>query len=193
MDSLLNYIARYESGGDYNSIYAGIAKRHTPETPLTRMTIKQILDWQDSIDAKYPSEACGRYQILEDTLREIYRPAGFSLSSVYNSTTQDGLALFLLKRRGLDSYMAGKISAETLCNNIAKEWASMPVVTGPNRGKSYYAGDGLNHTHAKPDEFLAIVTGLKTAKRATSESKGSLGAFVSAIIEAISGLFGGRK
>ena len=154
---LLDFIAKFESRGDYNIVWGGIKKQDQPPRPLVTMTVGQVLNWQDSIDSRYMSEAAGKYQIMEDTLRDLVTQGHASKSELFNKTTQDKLAVALLRRRGLDRYLSGKISAEVFGNNIAREWASMPVTTGPNKGRSYYAGDGLNKAHAGVGPFLNAV------------------------------------
>lgn len=62
-----------------------------------------------------------------------------------------------MNRRGLGSYKSGKMSAEAFANNLAKEWAGLPVVSGPKKGRSYYAGDGLNGATVSVAEFMAAV------------------------------------
>lgn len=154
---LLDFIAKPESGGDYNIVWGGIAKKHRPAS-LVAMTVGEVLAWQDSIDPLYMSEAAGRYQIMEDTLRSLYREAGVSLNSKYDAATQDRLATALLIRRGYNAFLAGGLTVQEFANNLAKEWASLPVVSGPKAGKSYYGGDGLNKSHVSVDAFLAAVT-----------------------------------
>lgn len=154
---LRKFIGRYESNNDYNVVWGGISKEDRPPKNLTTMSIKEVLDWQDSIDHRYMSEAAGCYQIMEDTLRDIYTKAGFRSHSIFSAITQDHLAIQLMKRRGMDRYLRREITAETFCNNLAREWASLPMVTGPRTGRSYYAGDGLNKAHAPHDVFLATV------------------------------------
>jgi len=154
---LLDFIAKYESRGNYDAIWGGIRNRDRPPKALTQMTVQEVLNWQDSIDHHYMSEASGRYQILEDTLRGLYREAGVRRTDIFDEVTQDRLALQLLKRRGLVDYLEGRMRVSTFANSLAKEWASLPVVTGPNKGRSYYAGDGLNKAHADVDPFLLAV------------------------------------
>jgi len=168
ISTLLDFIAKYESGGDYNIVWGGIERADNPPMPLTEMTVGEVLAWQDSIDAKYMSEASGRYQIMEDTLRGLYRTAGVPLTAKYDEATQDKLATALLRRRGLDDYLAGRWSVERFANSLAREWASMPVVTamrGASRdlmpGQSYYAGDGLNKAHAPVGEFMTAIRAVK--------------------------------
>lgn len=154
---LLDFIAKPESGGDYNIVYGGIAKKHRPKRPLVTMTIAEVLNWQESIDALYPSEAAGRYQIMEDTLRPLPPSAGLLASSLFDEANQDKLATVLLKRRGLDKYLSGAMTTEEFANSLAHEWASLPLVSGPKKGRSAYAGDGLNKSHVSVDAFLAAV------------------------------------
>ena len=154
---LLLLIRNHEAPKGYNQIWGGIKKEDYPSREITTMSIKGVLDWQDSIDKKYRSEACGGYQFLEDTLRDIYKPAGFNDNTIFTSKIQDNLAIFLLRKRGLAKYVEGKISAETFANNIAKEWASFPVVTGINKGRSFYAGDGLNKALVSVDEVMHAI------------------------------------
>ena len=105
---LLDFIAEHESEGAarrlkisaYDVVWSGISKKHRPAS-LQRMTVGEVLNWQDSIDPVYRSEASGRYQIMEDTLRGLYAEAGVKLTDYYNAATQDRLAVQLLKRRGL--------------------------------------------------------------------------------------------
>jgi len=159
---LLDFIANPESRGDYNAVWGGIKAKDRPKKPLVQMTIADVLAWQDSIDSRYPSEAAGRYQIMEDTLRPLPPAAGLLPSDLFNEANQDALATVLLRRRGLDKYAAGTISAEEFANNLAREWASLPMVSGPKYGRSYYAGDGLNKSHVSVADFLAAVRAVKS-------------------------------
>jgi hypothetical protein len=125
------------------------------------MTIREVLAWQDRIDPLYRSEAAGRYQILEDTLRDLYVEAGMTLDSKFDKAGQDRLAMALLKRRGLDKFLHGYLSVNKFCNELAKEWASLPVVDGPKKGRSYYAGDGLNAAGVDVEPFVAVVQSMR--------------------------------
>jgi hypothetical protein len=161
---LLTFIGKYESKNNFDAIWGGIKSVHRPKKPISQLTIREVLAWQDSIDPFYMSEAAGCWQFMEDTLRGLHIEAKVSLDAKMNEDTQTTLAIALLRRRGLTRYLKGEISAETFANNIAKEWASMPVVTPMKRGsvsvkpgQSYYAGDGLNKAHASVEDFLAVV------------------------------------
>jgi hypothetical protein len=104
----------------------------------------------------------------------------------------------LLNRRGLKRYLAGAISAEKFANALAREWASLPVVTGPNAGRSFYAGDGLNKSHVSVDAFMAAVRAVKAAPLPSTpvadspapdtDGKG----FWATLIMALAGIFRGK-
>lgn len=169
---LLEFIARAENSGriDYDVVYGGISPADRP-AHLTALTVGEVLAWQDSIDALYPSEAAGAYQIMEDTLRGLYRQAGVPLTARFDAATQDRLAVALLRRRGLDDYLAGRVGVEKFANALAREWASLPVVTGPKKGRSYYDGDGLNSAHVKVAPFLAVLRRVAQAAQPSPEPR----------------------
>lgn len=160
---LLDLIARGESSGDYNKVWGGIRRADRPRRPLTSMTVGEVLAWQASIDHKYMSEASGRYQVMEDTLRPLVGRV-VNANDLYDPDTQDKIAIHLMNRRGLADYRSGKISAEKFADKLAREWAAVGVQRRQrghrrtvNRGQSYYAGDGLNRASIKPDEMLAAI------------------------------------
>lgn len=160
-NTLLKFIGKYESNNNPDAIWGGVQKSDYPSKPITSMTVQAVLDWQDSIDKKYMSEASGEWQFMEDTLRDLVKAGAVSPKAIFNKATQKKLAVALLDRRGLQKYLAGTISTETFANNVAKEWASMPVVSGKNKGRSHYAGDGLNKSHTPVDAYLAAIKSVK--------------------------------
>ncbi|MBP7619344.1 MAG: hypothetical protein KA745_00130 [Gemmatimonadales bacterium] len=165
---LLALIRRHESDGAakgqgvasaYDVVWSGIKPEDRPRK-LSALPVDRVLWWQDLIDARYMSEAAGAYQIMEDTLRTL----AVDRSAIFDAATQDALGLQLLDRRGWAKCEAGQMTPEAFANELAKEWASLPVVTAVKRGartlrpgQSYYAGDGLNAAHAKPAEVLAAI------------------------------------
>lgn len=158
---LLDFIARGESGGNYNIVWGGISVADRPPKALVDMTVGEVLAWQDRIDPKYNSEAAGKYQILEDTLRGLGLPSNLR----FDRGGQDRAAMVLLKRRGWAGFLSGSMSIERFALSLAKEWASLPViapVTGSRgftlrAGQSYYAGDGLNAASASVNGFVAAL------------------------------------
>lgn len=166
IEPLLSLIGKLEGRNDYNTIWGGVAAKDYPRKLFSQMTVREVLAWQDSIDSRYKSEAAGKYQILEDTLREIMKPAGVSLDDLFNGPTQDKLALCLLRRRGLDKYLAGTITANEFGQQLSMEWASLPCTIRDKRGRyaggqSFYAGDGLNKSGVNLEAFIATIKKIK--------------------------------
>lgn len=110
------------------------------------------------------SSAIGGYQFISTTLSNLRAKLKLTGKEIFDTNLQDDLAYTLMCSRGLTSYKKGLISAEAFANGLAKEWASLPVVTamqGAHRklkiGQSYYAGDGLNKALLTPSQVLAAI------------------------------------
>lgn len=84
---LLNLIGKAEAPRGYDQYYGGIKSQHAPPRPLTQLTVNEVLAWQDSIDRYYNSEAAGRYQVMEDTLRGLVRAGQVSGSARFDAGT----------------------------------------------------------------------------------------------------------
>lgn len=154
--NLLGLIRSKEAPRGYDDYYRG--SKIPPPRRLTTMTIREVLDWQDkSVAAGSASSAAGGYQIIRKTLRGLVGKGHARLDEKFSPKVQDRLALALLNQRGLQSYRDGYLSSEQFANNVAKEWASFPVVTGAKKGRSYYAGDGLNQALIGVDAVMNAV------------------------------------
>jgi hypothetical protein len=166
---LLDFIGNKESRG-YDDISGLVKQFRYPSKKITEMTIREVLDWQEDIDQFQLSEAVGRYQIMEDTLRgfnndralvggtPLYTRAGLSAGDLFNPDNQDKMAIVLLEGRGLRRFLAGQITREEFADNLANEWASLPLVSGPNTGRSVYAGDRAgNRALTTVQEFLQAI------------------------------------
>ena len=138
---LLDLIGRAEGAG-YDTIVGYVNRADYPSKPLTAMTVDEVLAWQDSIDPKYNSEASGRYQVMEDTLRGLKNSGVVSGNERFDPAGQDKIGIALLKIRGLNRFLDGTITAEQFGNNISYEWASLPIITGPRAGQGRYSGQG---------------------------------------------------
>lgn len=159
---ILAFIRSYESQG-YDDVYGG-ARKYRPEKPLTEMTIGEVVAWQRKLAHRGISRsAAGAYQFLTDTLIEAKNKLGMSMLDKFSQANQDKLATYLLKRRGLDKYLSGEITPQAFGNNLAKEWAALPVLSNVNgsngpigRGQSYYHG-GVNKAGVSADEFENVL------------------------------------
>ena len=180
---LLDLIGNAESNG-YDDI-SGLVKRRKPSQPITELTIQEILDWQESIDRFQLSEAVGRYQIMEDTLRgydndrtvgpgnPLAKRAGLTNSSLFSPENQDKLALALLNYRGLTKFLNGEITRDQFANNLASEWAALPLVTGSKKGLSKYDKDAAgNSARVTVNKLLEAID--QVGSRHTSLKKAAL-------------------
>jgi len=181
---LLDFIGNRESRG-YDDINGLVSKSRYPTKKITQMTMKEILDWQESIDKFQLSEAVGRYQIMEDTLRgydndkttgsekdSLYAKVGLSSSSLFSPENQDKLATYLIQSTGLNKFLSGEISRETFANRLSGVWAALPIVSGPNAGKSSYQGDRAgNKTTATVQSFLDVLDKVKSGYAVNNGSR----------------------
>lgn len=126
---------------------------------LVGMTLDQIDKLQTKM-LQHPknnlrSSAAGRYQIVRTTLRAIREqlPSRYPGSRLFNADCQDEAACFLLGMRGIDKWLAGRLSLDTLIENLAQEWASIPK---PN-GKGHYAGQNAGVSVSQVKAALAEV------------------------------------
>lgn len=152
---LLNLIADVESRGNYNAYFG---HTNNQKIDFTAMTINEVLQWQDEfIDRGSPSSAVGRYQFLNTTLGELVSEQGINRSSRFDKSMQDRLAIALLERRGGEAYVNKELSRHDFAANLAKEWASLPQITGDAPEKSYYDSDGLNKALVESKKVLEAV------------------------------------
>lgn len=154
---VLDFLARYESRGNYNVILGG------KTAPLTNMTIAQVFELQrNMLNSGMESSAVGRYQYVGGTLKEMVKAMGLDPNSTkFDEKTQDAIAIADMRRRcGLDSWLGGKLSDEDFLNNLSRVWASIP---NTGTGGSFYAGVGSNKAGTKVDVALNTLQDIKTA------------------------------
>jgi hypothetical protein len=152
--NLLDFIGALEAPDGYDS-YSYYASAPPPK-PLTQMSIAEVLAWQDKIDPTSKSEAAGRFQIMNYTLRDIVKQHGINPNLRFNEETQNRLALLLLERRGWHPDSTDYIS---MANSIAHEWAALPLVSGPDKGKSAHHNTkgAKNRAQTSPAAFLDVL------------------------------------
>lgn len=208
---LLDFIGGIEAPKGYGTIFAN--KQDKLPRPLTDMTLDEVIAAQVRWSKNHGSSAAGRYQFMRATLKELMAELGLRGSQKLTPDMQDVMAFHLLKRRGYQQFVSGQISLKTFGLNLAKEWASLPVlhdVQGAHRpltrGQSYYAGDGLNKSLTKAmDVEVVLAEVLNEAGRtpvtspqpapaptpASAPSRPSTG-FWQAVVAFILSLFGKR-
>jgi len=145
------------------------------------MTLDELIRLQPSMTRRFKSSAAGGYQIVHKTLQYLKRDLGLRGGQLFSCDLQDRLAYHLLRRRGYDDFISGKISRTEFGKNLAMEWASFPVLAVTKgasqkirRGQSYYAGDALNKaivTPAKVEAVLNKVTLIVDAELSAKNNK----------------------
>jgi hypothetical protein len=158
VQDVLGLIQQIEADRGFDQV-TGFA-RIAPERPITTMTVNEVLDWQRrNIAAGAQSSAAGGFQIINSTLRSLVQDMDLTGSELFDEAMQTAMAVQLMRRRGLDDWRTGRLSDEQFANNLAQEWAALPVVTGPRAGRSFYAGDGLNASRTTPQAILGALRG----------------------------------
>jgi hypothetical protein len=172
---LLDFIYRTETGKGPPDCYDVIfANRQSALTkPVTKMTLAEVQaaqvvwstkSWAARFKSGKASSATGAPQLMRTTLAGLIKELGLSASQVLDGDLQDRLGYHLLKRRGYDEYLAGKISRTEFGKRLAQEWASFPVLAPTKgktrtlaRGQSYYAGDNLNKALVDPAAVESVL------------------------------------
>ena len=156
---LLNTIAQGESNGNYNAYFGNSGN---VDIRFTDMTIEQVLQWQQQyVQQGSVSNAVGRYQIIQPTLQGLVQSLGIRTDARFDSRLQDRMAIALLERRGSIAFVNKTLTREQFAANIAKEWAALPRVLGPDPDESYYAGDGINTSRISISQVYGALGNLK--------------------------------
>lgn len=157
---LLDFIGSVETGKSGHESYGVIYghKQGKLSKPLTEMTVAEVQAAQGTWSKNHGSSAAGRYQFMRATLKGLIAELGIPGSSKFTADLQDKLGYELLKRRGYIAFSSGSLPPRKFGNNLAMEWASLPVlqdIKGAHRqvtrGETYYAGDGVNKVLTKPE------------------------------------------
>ena len=152
---MLEFIGTLEAPGGYD-VYSHYAAAPPPK-PLTTMTVGEVLAWQERIDARSRSEAAGRFQIMEDTLRDYLLPTmGLSGNEIFDKDMQNAMAVALMKRRGWTPDSRAYVA---MGNALALEWAALPLLSGPRAGQSAHRNTkgARNRALTTPEAFLAVL------------------------------------
>lgn len=118
----------------YNSLVYG---NNTPKSAnLTDMTIAQVMDFQKGMKAAgHASTAVGAYQTIASTLAAAVGRLGLPMDTKFTPAVQDLIAMDLIDQRAERAARSG-LTAESLANQLSKEWAGLASATG----KSAYDG-----------------------------------------------------
>ena len=150
--SLLSFIRHYEAGGSYDRYYTGITT--PPPKPLTAMTVGEVMEWQSSLRG-VKSTASGGYQFIRKTLATLVAKNRIDKRAPFDAAMQDRLARLLID----DCAEARGRGDKPFANCLAGIWAALPLVSGPNRGKSAHHGIAGNKALTTPNRVLAVIGG----------------------------------
>jgi hypothetical protein len=171
---LLDLIARHESesaaakqgvASGYDVVVWQAFGVYPPPKALTALTVSEVLDWQAEAIRRYRQKmqsrtgysAAGRYQIVRATLQSLI-DSDWKMTDRFDAETQDLLALGLLRRRGWDQWLAGRLTDAAFADALSMEWASLPYRTN----RSYYDSDGHgNQALVSRDEVLRVLKGIR--------------------------------
>lgn len=184
--NLLDFIYSIEGESDYNMWNHGTEIR--PDKPLTELTVKEVLHWQQRNRTELPLErqfsAAGAGQIVYTTLSGLVRNGVINLDDLYNEETQDKANLHLLNRRGYPAWKSGRISTEEFGNRLSMEWAALPVLQDTyhrkkrhrlKRGQGYHDGTSNNSAQVGANEFQSVLENSGTPVISGSGTVGSNG------------------
>lgn len=157
----------FKSGYDVTLEYGAYTPDHLKGKALTEMTLGEVKELQRGM-LNHPangwnSSAVGKYQIVGKTLwggesgkvGGLQKAMGLSDDDKFTPELQDRMADHLLKGRGLDKFMSGRISASQFQNNLAEEWAS---VARSDTGRSHH-GQGTGTSTAQIQSALNGLSG----------------------------------
>lgn len=158
---VLNFVAAPESRGFYDMMNGSVRK---PE--ILTMTIRQANQFQRNWRRTTGnSSAMGRYQIMgiEPTNNTFAyaQKAGLNLDrDLFSPGNQDKMGIIFLREKGLDSWLAGKMSDEQFLEGLAKVWAGLPA---PSKGgRSFYDKVGNNKAGVDMDYAVNSLQNIRT-------------------------------
>ncbi|WP_026618348.1 muramidase (phage lysozyme) [Ensifer sp. WSM1721] len=177
---LLDFIRATEVGRSDRASYDVIYGHNQDKLAkaLTAMTYGEVVDAQKDWSKEFGSSAAGGYQFLKATLQALAREnlSEIGGAMLFTPDLQDRLGYKLLVKRGYAKFIVGQISLVEFAENLAMEWASLPVLKATKghkrqvkRGQSYYAGDGLNKALVKPEKVEAMLKLVLDAARRPQE------------------------
>ncbi|GLS30725.1 hypothetical protein SAMN04488498_1396 [Mesorhizobium albiziae] len=145
------------------------------------MTLDEVVKAQPSWTKRYGSSAAGAAQFMRDTLdkpgtlADLRGELGLTGREKFTGDLQDWLAFHLLKRRGYERVMEGKLTRTAFGKALAQEWASFPVLADTKsanrtvrRGQTYYSGDRVNKSLVAAETVEAVLDRVKAAARKTT-------------------------
>jgi muramidase (phage lysozyme) len=163
---VLDIIGKAESSRDgYNSIAP-----NDFHPRLSEMTLQEAYNSRGV--RNNGAGALGRYQFT-DPFFEKASYAGLGPDDIFNPANQDSMAIALSRVQvgvTLESIKQDPIRAGNL---LAQIWAGLPLLSGPNKGKSYYQGQNGNAARISVQEYEAALRKVGGVQRAKTQPQTS--------------------
>jgi muramidase (phage lysozyme) len=178
-EKLKAFIRRTETGKENELVQYETIIGHNQDklaVPLTKMTVDEIIASSDRWRKLFgtTSGAAGAYQIIKPTLVMLKKDLHLSGNEKFTPDLQDRMCDKLLAKRGLAAFLRGDISPTEFGNNLAREWASFPLLSpgkrgnvSLQRGQSYYDKFAGNSALVTAEKVETVLDAIRTPAPAT--------------------------
>lgn len=147
---LLDLIRKGEASGSYDAMF-GVKG---DGAKISNLTVDEVLSKQkEAVKGGSESSAAGGYQFINKTLQGLKDKLGLKGDEKMTPELQDKLGHALVEQRGYSDYKSGKISKYQFADNLSKEWAALPNMTG----KGTYDGVGSNKANVSLTDLLSTI------------------------------------
>ena len=172
---LLDFIYKYESGGNYNRWNTQTV--NAPKIPITEMLVGDIIKFQAAEEGN--GGAAGAGQIKVAKMRELVEAGVLRLDEKFSDKAQDRANSALLDGRGFNDWVSGALSQADYGNNLAMEYASIPLLSDFQHKKrgllkggfSFYRNDAAgNSAGAKKKDFSDVLTDTYTLAQTAAQT-----------------------
>jgi hypothetical protein len=165
-DGVLQTVFDVESNGDFNRWHDNA--QNIPETPLTQMTVSEIMGYQGGENGP----AAGAGQIKYNTFQYLLDTGTLKPDEVFSPQVQRKAHSKLLDRRGFNEWVQGELSNDGFIQRLAREYAAVPLAqdeqvgdTLRESGKSRYGGSNAHRISL--DNMRNVLTSLKSPSMAS--------------------------
>jgi hypothetical protein len=149
----LNFVGHLEAPAGFSDVVGQAA--FFPESPIEEKTIAQVLAYQEALRAAgSPSTAVGRYQFIYATLSGLVARLELDKNRIFDSEMQTFLARHLMWECG---FYDPQEPVAAIGNCLAGHWAALPMITGPQAGRSRYEGEAGNRALTAPAMVVALL------------------------------------
>ncbi len=130
---LKDTIAKAEGGKSYNTRYGG-----ADNIELSHFNVSQVMDYQDIWKKQTGSSAAGKYQVNQETLKELIGKGIIKPDEQFTPALQEKIADYLIAEA-----RSGSKDKAGFAKRLAGRWAGLPK--GPS-GQSAYEGDAAGNS-----------------------------------------------